>query len=120
MSAHLYYPKRPVPENLTKIENRCSCLKAKLLNGILATVKFSSNDSDSSEHCEAAIVDLTLLNWGNQKRQKYQYVFSKKSFTASQPILLMYLKLCVPLFEMVKLCETESNQILLESKLTSH
>ena len=28
MSAHLYYPKRPVPENLTKIENRCNLSRA--------------------------------------------------------------------------------------------
>ena len=82
MSAHLYYPKRPVPENLTKIENRCSCLKAKLLNGILATVKFSSNDPDSSEHCEAAVVDLTLLNWEESEEAKVNTCFVESN---SQP-----------------------------------
>ena len=100
MSAHLYYPKRPVPENLTKIENRCSCLKAKLLNGILATVKFSSNDSDSSEHCEAAIVDLTLLNWGKSEEAKVSIcVFKKVIHSLTTNSSNVSKALCVPLFE---------------------
>ena len=58
---------KPPPRNWSKID--AICLEPKLLNGILASVKFRSNDSDSSEHGEAAVVDLTLLSCWSQSEE---------------------------------------------------
>ena len=42
-------------------------LQPELLNGILASVKLSCDDTDSRKHREAAVVDLSFLDGQNSR-----------------------------------------------------